>query len=181
MTRMRTGPQYIEHIESAARAEHRGYVHMVFPIAGRFEVEQAGRSAAFEPGDWGFFDLSGNFRSVVERSIEMLVLAAPRRMILSPHVDPSACTARRFSSRGGARIVRNYLASLLEEQSILTPVLRRDFATFALQLARSNIMELAARSSRKACRKQSAVETYISNHLRDSDLSRYSRCRLWLQ
>jgi AraC-like DNA-binding protein len=171
VTRMRTGPQYIEHVASTAQAEHSGYVHMVFPIAGRFEVEQAGRSSVFEPGDWGILDLSGSFRSLVERPVEMLVLAAPRAMILSPLVDLEDCVARRFASRGGARIVRNFLASLLEEQSTLTPVLRRDFATFALQLARSNIMDVTVRPSRTTSHKQSEVETYIANHLRDSDLS----------
>ena len=173
VTRMRTGAQCIEHIESAAQAEHSGFVHVVFPIAGRFHVEQAGRSAVFEPGDWGIFDLSKSFRSVVDRPVEMLVLAAPRAMILSPHVDLSDSVARRFSSRGGgARIVKNFMASLLEEQGALTPVLRRDFATFALQLARSHIMDIAApRPSRKACGKRSEVETYIANHLRNPELS----------
>jgi AraC-like DNA-binding protein len=172
VTRMRTGPQYIEHIESTAQAEHRGFVHLVFPLAGRLEVEQAGRSAVFEPGDWGIFDLSGSFRSMVERPVEMLVLAAPKAMMLGPHVDLGDCVARRFSSRGGgARIVKNFLASLLEEQGALTPELRRDFATFALQLARSNIMDVAARPSAKAYPKRSAVETYIASHLRDSELS----------
>lgn len=171
VTRMRTGPQYIEHIESPMQAEHKGFVHLVFPVTGRFEVEQSGRSSVFEPGDWGLFDLSATFRSMVERPTELLVLAAPRAMILSPQVDLGAYAARRFPSRGGARIVRNFLASLIDEQSTLTPALRRDFATFALQLARSSIMDVAIRSARKNLHKRSEVESYIANHLRDPDLS----------
>jgi AraC-like DNA-binding protein len=171
VTRMRTGPQYIEHIESPARAEHKGYVHLVFPVSGRFEVEQAGRCSAFEPGDWGIFDLSATFRSMVERPLELLVLAAPREMILSRQVDLAGCAARRFASRGGARVVRNFLASLIEEQSTLTPGLRRDYTALALQLARSNIMEVAVRASRKSCDKRAEIESYIANHLRDPDLS----------
>ena len=173
VTRMRNGPQCIEHIESTTQAEHTGFVHLVFPLAGQFEVEQAGRSAVFEPGDWGILDMSRSFRSVAERPVEMLVLAAPRATILGPHVDLGYCAARRYSSRGGgARIVKNFLVSLLEEQSTLTPVLCRDFATFALQLARSNLMDVVTqRPFRKTRRKRTEVETYIASHLRDCELS----------
>jgi AraC-like DNA-binding protein len=174
VTRMRAGPQYIEHTESAAAGEHRGFIHVVFPIAGSFHFEQTGHSAVLEPGDWGVYDLSRSFRSVTDHAVEMLVLAAPQAMILNRELDIDRIAARRFSSRsGGARIIKNYLASLLEEQGTLTPALRHDFATYALQLTRLTIMEITAGES---CSKSprvvgSRVKTYIASHARNAELS----------
>jgi AraC-like DNA-binding protein len=174
ITRMRTGPQYIEHTESTAAAEHRGFVHVVFPIAGSFHLEQTGHSAVLEPGDWGVYDLSKSFRSLSERPVEILVLAAPQALFLNEDLDIDRIAARRFSSRrGGARIIKNFVASLLEEQRTLTPMLRHDFATFALQLTRLTIMEITAGGSwAKSPRVvPSRVKAYIASHARNAELS----------
>ncbi len=174
VTRMRAAPQRIEHLESAAAAEHSGFVHVVFPLCGYFHIEQHGRSVVLEPGDWGIYDLSKSFRSVSEHPVELLVLAAPRAMILSRGLDFERIIAQRFSARSGsARIVKNFMASLLEEQGTLTPALRHDFARFALQLTRRTLIEVTARTPARISSRvlRARVEAYIADHLRNADLS----------
>jgi AraC-like DNA-binding protein len=174
VTRMCAGAQSIEHRASAAQAEQSGFIHVVFPLSGYFHIEQAGSSVVLEPGDWGVYDLSRDFRSLTRRPVELLVLAAPRVKILGEDLDDDRLIAQRFSCRaGGARVVKGLITTLFEEQQALTPVLRHGFAMAALQLTRLNIMELAERrppgSSRHGLRTR--VQTYIANHLRSGDLS----------
>lgn len=174
VTRMYAGPQMIEHADGSPYGEHRGFVHVVFPLRGCFHVEQAGRSIQLEPGDWGVYDLSKGFRSIADRPVELIVLAAPKALIFGGHPGIADIMVQRFSSRSGsARIVRDFMVSLLEERRTLSPALRHDFAEFALQLARLSILESTApsrpRRSPRALRLR--VETYIINHLRDADLS----------
>ncbi len=174
VTRMCAGAQRIEHRESLVAAEHRGYVHVVFPLAGYFHIDQGGNSVVLEPGDWGIYDLSRSFRSLTRRPVELLVLAAPRARILSEGVDLERIIAQRFSCRvGGARVVKNLISTLLEEQQTLTPVLRKGFAMSALQLTRLSIEELAERRSRGSARRalRARVQAYIADHLRSGDLS----------
>ena len=174
VTRMRAGPQRIEHVEGAALAEHRGFVHVVFPLCGHFHIEQTGRSAVLEPGDWGVYDLSRTFRSVSEQPVELLVLASPRAMLLGRNFDFERLIALRFSARSGsARVVKDFMTSLLEQQRTLSPALRHDFARVALQLARRTLIEVArprpAKGSSRVLRAR--VKSYIADHLRDADLS----------
>ena len=174
VTRMRAGAQSIEHRESAQYAEHHGFLHVVFPLAGDFHIDQAGNSVVLEPGDWGVYDLSRNFRSLTPRPVEMFVLAAPRAMLLGEDADPDGIIAHRFSCRtGGARIVRNMIATLFEEQRTLTPAQRHGFAMAALQLTRLNLLEVAATrpplSATPVLRTQ--VRMSLENHLRSGDLS----------
>jgi AraC-like DNA-binding protein len=174
VTRMCAGAQCIEHRESAVYAEHRGFMHVIFPLSGYFHIEQGGNSVVIEPGDWGVYDLSRNFRSFNRRPVELLVLAAPRARILGTDLDGDRIVARRFSCReGGPRAVKNLIATLFDEQQTLTPILRHSLAMSALQWTRLNIMEAAASrpsgNPRQALRTK--VRTYIENNLRNCDLS----------
>jgi AraC-like DNA-binding protein len=102
----------------------------------------------------------------------MLVLAAPRAAI--PQSWLERILAQRFSSRdGSARVVKDFMTSLLQEQRALSPYLRHDFAKTALQLMRLTLMEHAVpQPHRKSSRSlQSQMNTYIDDHLRDADLS----------
>jgi AraC-like DNA-binding protein len=172
VTRMCAGAQRIEHRESPVEAEHRGFMHVVFPLAGCFHIEQGGHSVVLEPGDWGVYDLSRSFRSLTRRPVELLVLAAPRAKIFNEEVDVERIIARRFSCRaGGARIVKNLIATLFEEQKALSPVSRHGFAMAALQLVRLNILELAQARPSGGAKLRQKVQAYITDHLRSGDLS----------
>ena len=174
VTRMQVDAQNLEHCESTAPAAHTGFIHAVFPLTGRFHIEQGGRSTVLAPDDWGIYDLSKSFRSVVNRPVEILVLAAPRPLMVDPHFELDHYAAQRLSARsGGARVVRTFLTSLLEEHSVLRPALRRDFAAVALHLARQTMMDIAfgnrTRSARPPLRAR--IESYVERHLRDPGLS----------
>jgi AraC-like DNA-binding protein len=174
VTRMRAGPQRIEHTESAVVAEHHGFVHVVFPLCGYFHIEQSGRSVVLERGDWGIYDLSRSFRSVSAHPVELLVLAAPRAMVLGRDLEFERIIAQRFSARsGGARVVKNFMTSLLEEQRALSPALRHDFARFALQLTRRTLVEVTTQRSAKNSSRilRARVKSYIADHVRNPDLS----------
>jgi len=112
--------------------------------------------------------------SVSEHPVELLVLAAPRAMILGRDLDFESIIAQRFSARSGcARVVKIFMSSLLEEQLTLSPALRYNFARFALQLARRTLVEVSARKPAKSSSLvlRARVKSYIADRLRNPDLS----------
>ena len=174
LCRMHVDPQCLERAPDRATAPRPGGVHAVFPLAGKFHIQQAGREVLLEPGDWGLYDPSMGFRSVSHQPVDLLVLIAPRSTMLGHGISFDRCSTRRFSSESGsARVAKNYLASVLEERAALHPLTSPEFAAVAAQLVHLSVMESVGRQSEVSLRalSRARIQSYVTRNLRNPDLS----------
>lgn len=149
-------------------------VHVVFPLAGQFHMEQAGRSVVLEPGDWGLYDPALSFRSATERTVEFLVVAAPRATILGRRIGFENCCARRFSAGAGSgRIAKDFLASVLRETPSLSQLVSTELTSVATQLIRVSLQESLRQDTDLQPPEQmrARIQAYVERNLHDPDLT----------
>lgn len=148
-------------------------IHVMFQLSGRFEIEQFGRRAMLEPGDWAFVVVTEAFRTAHDMPAEMLVLDAPRRAVF-PDIAADRLSAHRFScEHGSACLAKSYLNTLVTERTALHPLTTAELAATAARLVRLSVIEnLGARSEIKVHQMlQVRIRDFIDRHLQDSDLS----------
>lgn len=174
LCRMRVDAQTIElPPDRVTDGEHRP-IHVVFPLTGKFHVEQRGHNVVLSPNDWGLYDPSIGFKSTSDDSVELLVLAAPRTLLLGSGVSLQSRVAQRFSAEtGSARVAKDYVASLLEARTALSPLTSGDFIAVAVQLVRLSILENMRQHSQatQGALLRARIQAYVSRNLRDPDLS----------
>jgi AraC-like DNA-binding protein len=174
LCRMRVDAQSIELPPDRVAGHEHGPIHVVFPLVGQFHVEQRGRDIVLSPGDWGLYDPSIGFKSTIDSPVELLVLAGPRATILGSGVSIEGRAAQRFSSEtGSARVAKDYLASLVEARTALSPLTSGDFIAVAVQLVRLSILENMRQHSQatQGALMRARIQAYVSRNLRDPDLS----------
>jgi AraC-like DNA-binding protein len=122
-------------------------IHVIFPLSGRFQLEQFGRLTVLEPGDWGFFVVTEAFRHRHETAAEMLVLDAPRCALFADG-GIERFSARRFSCEyGSAQLAKRYVESLITQRASLHPMTASELVATAVRLVRLSLIEnLGART-----------------------------------
>jgi AraC-like DNA-binding protein len=174
LSHMRVDAQTIELSPDSVTGCYRNSIQVVFPLAGQFHIEQRGRNVVLSPGDWGLYDPSIGFKSANEGPVELLVLAAPRASMLGRDVGLEVRTAQRFSfETGSARVAKNYLASVLDVRSGLSPLASAELITVAAQLVRLSIQENLGQPTKASQRAllRARIQAYVDRNLRDPDLS----------
>jgi AraC-like DNA-binding protein len=148
-------------------------IHVIFQISGRFHIEQFGRRVALEPGDWAFFIASEAFRHLHESPVEILVVAAPRRILL-PDIPVERFSAQRFSAeRGSSMLARSYVETLVAERASLHPLMTAELAATAVRLVRLSVMENLGARAEIGVRQmlQTRIRDFVDRHLQNTDLS----------
>jgi AraC-like DNA-binding protein len=171
--RMRVDPQCIELLPDRDTRKHSA-IHAVFPLAGEFHLEQSGHTMVLTPGEWCLYDPSMGFRSSTDHPVEILVLEAPRSVLLAHGIAFDRCSSRRFSSEtGSAHVTKSYLATLLEQKAPLHPLTRSELAAVATHLVQLSIMENIDRRSEVNAQElmRARIRAYVSRNLRNPELS----------
>jgi len=175
LCRISAGAQRVERtIRAGGAAEGDGMVHLLFPLEGRFFLEQNGRTAELGPGDWGFYDTARSFVCGNDAPVRLLALMAPRSLVFGRDVSAYRCTAERFpANTGAAAVARSYLISLLDALPSVNPLTKADLAATAVQLVRLVVSEALRQKSVLSIRDmlRARIESYVSRNLRNPQLT----------
>lgn len=155
---------------SAARER---LLHVVFPISGRFHLEQFGRHTVLEPGDWGFFVLAEPFRHHHETPGEVWVVDAPAQVLFCDIAMERFCAQRFSSERGSALLARSYIETLVTQRASLHPLTASELVATAVRLVRLSLMEnLGERSEiRMHQMLKLRIRDFVDRNLQNSELS----------
>jgi AraC-like DNA-binding protein len=148
-------------------------IHVVFLTAGRFQVEQFGRRTVLEPGDWSVVVVSEAFRHAHDCPVEMLVVAAPRR-VLFPAMGVDQFSALRFSAtHGSALLAKNFLGDLITERASLHPLSAHELTSTAVRLVRLSVVDNLGLRTHLASRelRQVRIREFVEQNLQNAELS----------
>jgi AraC-like DNA-binding protein len=172
LCRIYAGAHRIE--RATSRSAQGGLVHLLFPLQGRFFIEQNGRRATLAPGDWGLYDTGRPFACGNDAPVRLLVVMVPRALVFGRDISAYRCTAERLSAgQGAGMVVRSYLTSLFDALPSLSPASETDLASTAVQLARLLVSEALRQRSVMSIRDmlRARIEIFVARNLRDPDLT----------
>lgn len=173
LARIAAAPHRLERAR-ANGADAGGKIHVLFVQKGRFHLEQNGRTAQLDAGEWAFYDTSRSFVCSNDEPVEMLAMMAPRAAVFGRDIAAYQCAAERFSSaKGAARVARSYLGSLFDELPDLNAAISSDLAATAVQLVRLVAAEALRQRSVLSIRDmlRARIESYVCRNLRNPQLT----------
>lgn len=167
-------PHRVVHTAPATRREEHGLLKAVFQTEGSSLVEQGGRTTLLQPGDWTIYDTAKPSSMVVPDRAAMFFLMLPRERVFTRKFDLGDLVARRFSgSRGLGKLIWSLLSAAFDQIPELRNRSGQDVADIVVQMIRlalwESVDERDSVDSKGAIRER--VKHYISDHLRDPDLS----------
>jgi AraC-like DNA-binding protein len=167
-------PHRVFHTAAATRRDDRGLLKAVFQTEGSSLVEQGGHTTMLQPGDWTIYDTAKASSMMVPGSARMFFLILPRERVFARNFDLGNLVAHRFSgSRGLGKLIWSLLSTAFDQIPEIRNRSSQDVADIVVQMIRlallESVDELDWVDSKEAIRQH--VKHYISNHLRDPDLS----------
>lgn len=175
LARIAAGPHRLERERgNGGEGAIPGMIHVLFVQKGRFRMEQNGRSALLEAGDWSFYDTSRAFVCGNDEPVEMLGMMAPRAAVFGRDTSAYQCAAERFSSaKGAACLARGYLATLFDEMPGLNAAIGSDLAATAVQLVRLVAAEALRHRNVLSIKDmlRARIESYVCRNLRNPQLT----------
>jgi len=156
------------------RQDDRGFLKVVFQMAGSTWFEQGGRKTLLQPGEWSLYDTMKAYTVSNTGDIEQLVLLVPREKILAAHLNPDELLVQRYEARAGiGRLAGELLQRAFEEIESCSPESAEAIGEAVAQLLRQSLMERAGRPTSLTLREalRDRIRTYVLRNLRDPDLS----------
>lgn len=146
-------------------------------MAGRGVVEQDGRTAVLNPGDFVMYDSTRRYELRFRDRFEQLVLKAPRSMLRNRLAFPERLTGKRIrSSAGMARVAVEFVCSVANQVDALDPheverISHNVIDVMSAALGHSLINEPVSYTTSQAAQ-LIRIKVYILDNLRDPNLTR---------
>ena len=143
---------------------------------GTGSVEQDGRQAILQPGDFALYDSTRQYDLKFESDFAQLVLKTPRAMFLDRFAGSESATGVRISgSAGMGRVASSFIREVAREAHTLLPheierVTHNAIDVMAAALGHTLLDQPVRQSSTKAAQ-LIRIKLYIDSHLSDAALS----------
>lgn len=160
----------------ASRAEKAQYKFSV-QLSGRTQIEQDGRSALLDPGDWGIYDTSRPYEVCEEPGAHFLVLQVPAHVLSVWEPCIQSQLARRLGSEhGSARVAMDALRALVSQGPALGSELAFEVSSTVMRLFALSLGEHAdggGASSLEEVRQGQlrVILRHVQEHLHDSGMN----------
>jgi AraC-like DNA-binding protein len=174
-------PHRVVRTDAVARHDNRAYVKAVFQAKGSSVVEQCGRRAVLQPGEWSIYDATRSYSVDIPDRAELYILMIPHDRILRGNFDLHKVMLRRLSGhRGLGKLVWSLVSATFDQIQGIENRSCHDVADLVVQMTRLALVDSAEDGalvhSNEALRCR--VKSYISGHLDDPDLSIAKLARL---
>ena len=156
------------------RQDDRGFLKVVFQLAGSTWFEQGGRKTLLAPGEWSIYDTMKAYTVSNTSDIEQMVLLVPREKVLAAHLNPDELLVQRYDARAGiGRLAGELTSRAFDEIEACGAESAETIGEAVAQLLRQSLMERAGRPTSLTLREalRDRIRTYILRNLRDPDLS----------
>ncbi len=174
LTQVHSTKQMTERMPSHLKSDPQEVVLMAVQTTGYGFVEQDGRQARLERGDFAIYETVRPYKLYMEKPFDQLILKLPRNMLERRLPDLSHQTARRFNGQSGAvSIAAGFVLQLAENAEKLGEKGPEGFAASAADLIANAIeFETADVNSTDKVRFE-RLQKRILSHIRSSipDLS----------
>lgn len=174
LTRLRADAHRVAHSRTTLRRSGRRFLKIVAPLQGRLTVEQAGRCALIEPGQWTIYDTGCEYAITNREAVDHLIVMLPGEHFADHNLRLTDLTTRPVSATTGiGRIAFEAMRSTFAEVGALSSASLQGASDTITYLVFLTLLELAGKETSLTQRAslRSRVNAYIQRHLRDPELS----------
>jgi AraC-like DNA-binding protein len=174
LCRLTAGPHRAVHVVDPATGGKPDLVKLLFVLEGGLRLDHGGRTMELREGDWTVCGTGRTYRLTVDRSVKQLLMAVPRQLLCSHQRDIVRLGNRLLSaSAGSGKVVREVVASLLDELETLKPETAADLIAMTLELAHMAVQDSVRAEGASSVREMlhERMSGFIRRNLRDPDLS----------
>jgi AraC-like DNA-binding protein len=151
------------------------YFLVNFQLYGESKIEQDGRTAYLQPGDWALYDSTRPYELAFVDEFSQLVLQMPRQNLRARLAIPEAVTAIAISGRSGlGRVTYDFARSMRREIDNIAPRQSNDLANTMADLLGACLGELRFNRPGKPYNhtvKVLEIKSFIRERLADPHLS----------
>lgn len=144
--------------------------------SGRGCIEQDGRQAVLEPGDFAIYDSTRKYDLKFDGEFSQMVVKTPRSVLLDRFTGSESITATRvLGSTGMGRVASRFIREVASEAHTLLPheierVTHNVIDIMTAALGHSLLDKPVASNSTKAAQ-QIRIKMFIDNHLASAELT----------
>jgi AraC-like DNA-binding protein len=151
------------------------YFLVNFQLCGEGKIEQDGRTAYLQPGDWALYDSTRPYELAFVGEFTQLVLQMPRQNLRARLAFPEAATAIAISGSAGlGRLAYDFVRSMRREIDNIDPRLINGLADMTADLLGACLGELRLNRPGKPYNhalKVLEIKAFIRERLADPNLS----------
>ena len=174
LTRLEANRHRVLKNDRQVRASDVGYLKIVAPYRGTAGVEQNGRQAWVEPGEWCIYDTTDCYQVANPVRVEHLIVMVPRKPLVERGLPLERLMAQRLGAGGGiSRLALQAMRGAWQELPSIAPTAARGVGDSIMQLVQLSLLELAgcdsAPTQREALRER--IKALVARRLGDPRLS----------
>jgi AraC-like DNA-binding protein len=153
------------------RRDPQDYVLFALQIEGHGFIEQDGRQARLETGDFGCYITDRPYRLAFDSPFRQIILRLPRDRLAERLPCLSQMTARRFDGRAKAgMLATGFIHQMVENGADLTDTILRDMETATAQMFATAIQQSIEGPGDAQIQRLDRVKRRLRAQLRDPEL-----------
>lgn len=174
LTRLESNRHRVMRSAAQVRGSEQGYLKIVAPFHGCAGVEQKGREAWVEPGQWCIYDTTDTYAVSNPVPVEHLIVMVPKAHLAERGLAIDELMARRMGAQGGiARVALETMRSAWRELPGMSEDAAHSLGDVITQCVHLSLLDLAGRGTgltqREALRDR--IKQHVMRHLGDPSLS----------
>jgi AraC-like DNA-binding protein len=174
LTRLEAGRHRVMRSDAQVRGSEVGYLKIVAPFMGCAGVEQKGREAWVQPGQWAIYDTTDAYAVSNPMRVEHLIVMVPKAQLAERGLAIDELMARRLGADGGiARVALQTMRSAWQEVPGMDADAARGLGDLITQGVHLSLLDLAGRATsvtrREALRER--IKQHVMRRLADPALT----------
>jgi AraC-like DNA-binding protein len=174
LTRLESNRHRVMRSAECVRGSEVGYLKIVAPFHGCAGVEQKGRAAWVQPGEWSIYDTTDTYAVSNPVRVEHLIVMVPKANLAERGLAIDELMARRLGANGGiARVALETMRSAWRELPTMNDDAAASLGEVITQCVHLSLLDLAGRGTAVTQREtlRERIKQHVQRHLADPALS----------
>jgi AraC-like DNA-binding protein len=174
LTRLESNRHRVMRSAAGVRGSEVGYLKIVAPFHGCAGVEQKGREAWVQPGEWSIYDTTDTYAVSNPVPVEHLIVMVPKAHLAERGLAIDELMARRLGGSGGiARVTLETMRSAWRELPTMSDDAAASLGEVITQCVHLSLLDLAGRGTAATQREtlRERIKQHVQRHLGDPELS----------